>query len=393
MGNRKDTTRRTWIARLGFALLTVSLTGCASWKPHVLGDGWTLYVQDAEGIETSSYTDSMRVAFEAVEGAFGSFEGHVKIHAWEGGVSMAEDGSGRIVEGREDLIQDVPGIGSAKVQAFHARSGQGLFQPSGVFVGTADPGTVVHELVHARLAETGLILPLWLEEGLASFMGDGILFEGQWVVDGLACWPMRELRQEAIDNETLTKFLSFMPGDSFSLRENVLVHFIGWAVVFDFYREAGGFHWEEWIEKYGREMSLSEARERLDRTLADATATEWMERLKSDEPGVRLATAKGIWKLRDRAVVDEVVAALRTEKHPEVRVGLSVNALAAAGEMRVSSWVRRRLWRSALRVLRDAELEDADEQQACHDIYRAYRYGRRGSPDDALADLRRFWAE
>jgi len=110
-----------------------------------------------------------------------------------------------------------------------------------VYAGVAEPGTAVHELVHARLAEEDPDLPLWFEEGLACLMGDGFLDQEHWIVDGLACWPMRELREQKLGDGDLARLLALKAEDSLSARDNVLIHFVGWAVVFDLYRESNGF--------------------------------------------------------------------------------------------------------------------------------------------------------
>ena len=66
----------------------------------------------------------------------------------------------------------------------------------------------MHELVHARLAQEGVELPLWFEEGVATFLGDGALVSGRWVVDGLACWPLRELQKARPRGAELRRLLA-----------------------------------------------------------------------------------------------------------------------------------------------------------------------------------------
>jgi hypothetical protein len=382
------------IVRVGAALIGWLLApACTAWKPLHEFDGWTLYVQDAAQVEAREYGRAFDPAFELVESVFGPFEDHVRVHAWHGGVDLDGGDRGRIRDDGEEIVHDVPGIGPAKVQAFHARGGT-MLVPSGVFVGTADAGTAVHELVHARLAELERDLPLWLEEGLASLLGDGTLFEERWVTDGLCCWPLRELREEELADTTLVRLLALRPSDDYSVRENVLAHFVGWALLFDLYREQGELDWSGWIERYRDGIELADARERLGRTLDPGAAAAWLARLDDPDPGVRLAAAKGVWKLRDADALRVLVDHAEVEDHPEVSIGLAVNALAAAGEMRVDRLLGRRLWRCALRALRVAELADPAEVEAAHALYRTYSFGVRGPEDDAaLTVLERFWSE
>ena len=76
------------------------------------------------------------------------------------------------------------------------------------------------------------------------------------------------------------------------------------------------------------------------------------------------------------------------------RVRYSVNALAAAGEIRLSWHDWRRVEAGVRRALRDSELPDAADQAAVRDLYRAYRYGNgKQRAEDALQRLSRFWEE
>lgn len=384
---------RTVLLQGSIALLAIAGSGCASWTPVEHYERWSLYVRDGSSVDPTEFQGVFSPAFEAVEQVFGPFEEHVRVHAWRGSVQMESGRKGSITND-ENAVQDVPGIGPARVQAFHARGGHALMGPSGVFVGTADPGTAVHELVHARLFETDLSLPLWLEEGIATFLGDGMIFEGRWVPDGLACWPLRELREETLSRSEIARLLEIGPRDDYSVRENVLVHFVGWAIVFDLYREDRSLDWRSWVERYSQGMDLDEAHERLSRTLDEETGKDWMERLSDPDPGVRAATAKGLWKLRDRLALEQLVRAFEAEEHPEVRVALAVNALASVSEVSLNRRLRRSLWRNSLRILRSAELHSEEEQEAARRLYQAYRYGMRSSTaNEALQGLRRFWGE
>jgi len=368
---------------------------CASWKTAARFEGWSLYVQDGRPVSVAEFRAAVEPAFAAVERTLGPFRDTVRVHAWHGGVEMQSGNRGLIRHGDDSALQEIPGVGPARVRAFHARAPTSPFAPSGVFVGAADPGTAVHELVHARLAEERERLPLWFEEGFAALLGDGALFEGEWVVDGLACWPWRELSEVHVTDRHLALLLSIDSSHEHSVPDNVLLHFVGWAVVFDLYRELGVLDWRALLARFRAAPDpVAEARRRMRRTLAPATPLQWLARLDDPDPGRRLAAARGTWKLDSDAVLERVLAALRVERQPEVRVALAVNALAAAGQVRRSWRLRGRLWRWVYPVLRDGELSDPTEAAALRTLYRAYR-GRDGHVDtgSALSDLARFWEE
>jgi hypothetical protein len=285
------------------------------------------------------------------------------------------------------------------VRAFHVRGGGRLFSPTGVFLGTTEVGTAVHELVHARLAEMSREVPLWFEEGLASLLGDGAWFEGRWVVDGLACWPLRELREQSLGHAELERLLEITARDDYDARENLLVHFVGWAIVFDLCRSDPDGPWTDWLEEFEQGARLrgrtAQARYHLGRTLDDTTGHQWLARLADEDPGVRLAAAKGTWKLRSESTVDLLLEALEHETEPEVRFGLAINALLTSGETRLGRSRWRRLMSTVFPTLRQAELPQPAEQSAAQDLYRAMRYGsrRRGRSQEAIESLARFWEE
>ncbi len=386
---------RSFLPRLiACCLLLVLASGCATpWRTLHEGDGWTLLVQDAAEVEIHRYEEAFHAGRAAVEDRFGAFEGHVRVFAWTGGVRM-DDGTRGTIEHGEDLVQDVPGIGPARVRAFHARGSDFFGDRSGVFLGQADAGTAVHELVHARLAEFPTRLPLWFEEGLAMVLGDGDLIDGVWQVDGLACWPLRELAEESLNDAQLRLLLSLKAGDAHDLRTNVLVHFLGWAVVFDLYRESGSLDWERWRQTYANGISVDEVRRRMNRTLDPDCPKEWLERLSDPNRGVRLACTKGIWKLRSRAVASQLIAALRTEEDPDVAASLTVNLLATAGEVEIGRRNWWRMWRIVSRVLRDPKVEDETERKALRTLYEYYRYQQNTDRSkQALKDLSRFLEE
>lgn len=387
----------TGLKRAPFALsLLVSLLlgSCASpWESLHEGQGWTLFVQDASEIESQPFLDAMDMARPVVEAEFGAFEKHVRVYAWNGGLKLTNGKRGTLVEELE-AVENVPGIGPAKVQAFHARGGDLLGDRGGVFLGAAEVGTAVHELVHARLAEAGYDLPLWLEEGIATFLGDGIVHDGEWQSDGLACWHLRELSEEELDDAALKRLLELEPGDEHDFRDNVLVHFVGWAIVFDLRLQDGSLEWEDWVARYQNGITVAEARERMERSLSPKTPLRWLERLDDDDPRVRMAAVKGTWKLRSRRVAERLLARLKEETDPEVRASLAVNVLATAGEIRLGRRLYWWMWRSITPVLRDPDLPDPDEREAVETLYKFYRYeAGRAQSKVALERLSRFLEE
>jgi len=355
---------------------------CTSWSRVETFPGWSLHAEHPSEIDVEAFQRAFDPAFDAVEHVFGPFRAPVRIHAFEDDDGVSGVGA----------VQEVPGIGRARVRAYHTR-GEGPFGPAaGIYASSADPGTAVHELVHARIAELDPSLPLWFEEGLAGVLGDGYLDGDRWVVDGLACWPLRELRVRTPDDRELARLLAVRAERGTDLRENVLVHFVGWAIVFDLYREAGRIEWRDWAAR-SRTMGIVEARDRLRRTLATETEVEWLKRLDDPDRGVRIATAKGVWKLRSEIVLRRLLERIGHEEDPEVRVALSINALAAAGEREPPGRLAGRMWRTVWPVLRRAELADPAEDAAVHTLLESFRWRGNRSSDDALEVLERFWAE
>jgi hypothetical protein len=375
-------------------------SSCAAWTPVHRDATWTLYVKDGESVDVDRFGRALAPAFEAVESRMGRFSRRVRVHAWDGETIDGVSGQGPFEAGPRGEVHEVPGIGPARVRAFHVKGGSMLFHQSGVFLGVADVGTAVHELVHARVAETGLDLPLWFEEGIASYWGDGAFHDGRWVVDGLACWPLRELRDQRLSDSDLRRLLALHARDDYDARENLLVHFLGWALVFDLAREAPEADWLEWkrtfeadSERLGPEQA---ARARLERVLADSTQTAWFEHLASEAPGRRFAAAKGLWKLRDTGAIDALLGALEREQDPELRVALALNVLLASGETRVGRTRWNRLATLVFPTLRETELPDERENKALRDVYaslRRWESRRNRTTQDALEDLARFWEE
>lgn len=372
---------RGWTTAIAVVLACGS-SACSSWQRVESHERWSLYAERADGVDAESFRRAYEPAFDAVTRVFGDFEAPVRIHA------LDEDDDARSFA----AVHEVPGIGRARVRAYHTR-GEGPFGPTaGVYAGSADPGTAVHELVHARIAEIDPDLPLWFEEGLACVLGDGFLDGDRWVVDGFACWPLRELRDSTPDDRELARLMSVRAEQGTDLRENVLVHFVGWAIVFDMYRADGGVDWPRWITA-ARTMGVVEARERLVRTLSADTEKSWLDRLDDEDRGVRMATAKGLWKLRSESVLRRLLDRLGDEDDPEVQIALAINTLAAAGEREPSGRLTGRMWRTVWPVLRRAELADAKEQAAVESLFASFRWRGQRDSAGALEALERFWAE
>ncbi len=379
--------------RVSALLLSLGLCSCAAWRPLATYDGWTLYAEPGREVDPRPFAAVVVPAMAAVQEALGPFEGPVRVHAWSGAAGPETSGADVIHEGDGGPVQDVPGIGPARVRAYHAR-GDGLFgSPAGIFLAAPECGTVAHELVHARAAEEHLDLPLWLEEGVACLLGDGFQDGQRWIVDGFSCWPLRELQTQEISDADLARILSLRAGDHSSARENVLAHFVGWAIAFDLYREEGRIDWRGWRSRFGKGIAPAEARSRLARTIAPETALAWMARLRDPRREIRLATAKGVWKLRSAAIASALLDALEEERDPEVRVGLAINLLACAGEVRLPDLLTGRLWRDVWPALKHASLADPVEQAAEQDLLHSFRFRAGGSAQEPLQALRRFWAE
>jgi hypothetical protein len=384
---------RQWKSALAGALLLLPLASCASWRTIAEHEKWTLRAEPGQKVDEQAYARAFDPALRAVEAAFGPFRERVSVHALADDKGVSAKGASALAQPESLSTQVVPGIGLARVRAWHVRSTGPFGAPAGIYLGAPDTGTAAHELVHARLAELSGDLPLWLEEGLAAIFGDGILMHGAWTVDGLACWPLRELADQRIPDAELERLCRLRAGEDGDTRENVLAHFVGWAIVFDLLRESGSVDWNAWLARYAGGISTGEARERLERSLAPATVDAWLVHLADARPEVRAATAKGLWKLRSERVLGKLLDVLEDEQDPEVRVVLSINALAAAGEMALRPELIERVWRTVRPRLRRAELEDGAENRALGELLRSLRYGSHGASQGPLEALRRVWAE
>jgi hypothetical protein len=368
------------------ALAAVFLAACSTWQPVETRTAWTLYTRPGVEVDVDCFARALEPAFAAVEERMGPFTKSVRIHA------LAAGGSRELQSDTE--FETVPGIGPARVRAFHVRPSANPFASAGVFLECADAGAAVHELVHARIAEQGVSLPLWFEEGLAQFFGDGAVYEDRWFVDGLCCWPLRELREERLGDADLERILKIGASDATSSRDNLLVHFVGWAIVFDLAREAPNANWAQWYHAWQAEASTAAARRRIERTIDDRAYVEWLVRLKDDDPGVRFAAAKGTWKLRSASAVELLLARLEVEEEPTVRFALALNALITGGEARLSGRQWGRFGRLVFSTLRNTDLEDPTEAASLAQVRRAMR-GRtsKAESDRAFDGLARYWDE
>src|SRR5689334_2800052 len=177
---------------LGIALLLASggLAACSSWQTLEVRRGWTLYGEPGVDVDAQAFNAAFDPAFRCVEEELGPFRSTVRVHA----VKPTEESPSRL--GDMGVATEVPGIGRARVSAWHAH-GQGWFgSRDGIYAREPDVGTAVHELVHARFAEESASIPLWMEEGIACLLGDGFFDGENWIVDGYACWPVQHLRDQ-----------------------------------------------------------------------------------------------------------------------------------------------------------------------------------------------------
>jgi len=378
---------------LAGAIALLACASCTSWRTVGEHEKWTLRAEPGQRVDDEAFARAFDPALRAVEAAFGPFRERVRVHALADEKNVNTRGASALAQPEGLSTQVVPGIGLARVRAWHVRSTGPFGAPAGIYLGAPDAGTAAHELVHARLAELSGDLPLWLEEGLAAIFGDGILMHGEWTVDGLACWPLRELADQQLPDAELERLCKLRAGEDGDTRENVLAHFVGWAIVFDLMRESGAIDWNAWLGRYAGGIPLAEARERLERTLAPATVDGWLARLADPRAQVRCAAAKGLWKLRSEHVLERLLDALELEQDPEARIVLSINALAAAGEMALRPELTDRVWRTVRPRLRRAQLADDAENQALGELLRSLRYGSRSTSQGPLEALRRVWAE
>ncbi len=369
--------------------------GCSAWHVEREAEGWQLLRPRDVEIDGDAWADSFAIAHAAVQERLGPFDRPIRVHAWSGREGTPIDARPEIAS--DGLLAPAGDLGPARVSAFHVRpedAHDARESAAEIYLVDTDPAAAVHELVHVRLAELDGELPLWFEEGLACLYADGLEVDGDWHVDGLACWPWTQLRGLELHDDELARLLALKAGDNYDARDNRLVHFVGWALVFDLARRRPQRTWREWYEAFERAPDpVAETRVRLDRTLDPNAVRDWLARLTHSNRGARLAAAKGTWKLASATVIDLLLDELEEERDPEVRATFALNALLAAGETK-PGWFRwQRLREQALPVLVNASLPDPDEQRAL----RAWAASLGDSTSRALAsDLEpfaRLWRE
>jgi hypothetical protein len=381
---------------LGTAILVVTLlSGCSAWQEVASHEDWSLYVKPGGNVDAESFTELFDPAIAAVEAQLGPFEHPVEIHVWNGGVDLQSGTRGRIQTGDDAGLVDSD-LGLARVRAFHVK--RDAFGPGGVFLGEPSPGAVVHELVHARLAELSPTPPLWFEEGLAMLLADGQLVRTspdapRWVHDGLCAWPRSVLTTDPPTDDELASILALESGDEHTVEENLLVHFIGWAIVFDLYRESPDAGWRTWLTTF--EGDPTSARTRLERSLNRGTFLVWLHaHLTDPEPGIRAASARGTWRGADSSSLQLLSSALRYESDPTVRATLAINLLAAAGEGRYAGMGRWNGLRLPIAVLEHLEFGTPADREAVTRLLSGYRgEAPRGTIETAFRDLEAYWQE
>ena len=370
-------------------LLLVSLGCAASWRTVAVYEGWSLHERERPDLDAAVWAAEVEPARIAVEDWLGAFEEPVRVHALDAPVHLGEDG--RSVVHAAEASQPVPGLGTATIKGYHTRSEHP--GDTGVFVRDADAGTLVHELVHARLAELDPDLPLWFEEGVACLLADGLVVEGRWVRDGFSAWPWVELRENRPPALELERILERGSDEPMGVRENVLAHLVGWALVFDLWRETRSDDWRTWLEAFDWERPLVDAQRRLDRILSPTVPAGWLRaRLASPSQPVRLAALRGAWKLAAPETGSVLLAALEMEQDPEVQASLAVNLRASGTALAPEPRALQEAHSAAREALERVQLPQPDEAGAARALCRSLRGGP-GDPDAALEGLRRFWDE
>ncbi|HIG86101.1 MAG TPA: hypothetical protein EYQ25_03575 [Planctomycetes bacterium] len=375
-------------------VLILTSVGCATWRTVGSYEGWSLHEARHGNVDAAHWQAQVEPAKAAVEAWMGEFQVPVQVHALDQPVHLTDDGQG-IVHAAE-TYQDVPGLHQTEVRGYHLR-GNGRSQAGLIFVRDPNSPTLVHELVHARLAEDEEELPLWFEEGIASLLSDGLMFEGRWIRDGFSAWPWSELRTRRPDGIELLNILELQPTSSSSVRENVLAHLVGWALVFDLWRETHSDDWHVWQAAFDWEHPLQDAQRRLNRVLSTAVPAEWLRaRLASNNRGVRLAALRGSWKIACPKVGTVLLNALEQETDSEVRVALAINILASGKGIASTSAGLLQAHERAKLALTRSPLPIPSENLAVQRLVLALVDAAPGTDPNAgaaLESLRRFWDE
>jgi len=111
--------------RMAVLALALTSVACSPWRRVGRGSGWSLYALDAKSVEIAPYREVFAPAHRAVERHFGPFAESVRVHLWP-----SSPPSGAV--GRNTEVQRIPGIGPARIPAWHLRRGGGPIMPAGL---------------------------------------------------------------------------------------------------------------------------------------------------------------------------------------------------------------------------------------------------------------------
>lgn len=373
-----------------FTLLALAALGCAAWRTLAAYGSSPVFAAAPTDLTVVTEPVHLGAARAAVESWLGPFQGPVEIHLSLEPAQLSADGR-KIVYGANSKSTGARREG-LEVRGYHL-SRRGPTGGSGIFLHDPRPGTLIHEMVHARLAEESEDLPLWFEEGIACLLSDGLLFGGHWVRDGFSSWPWAELRQHRPSGIELAEILELKPQSTSSVQDNLLAHFVGWALVFDLWRETQSDDWRRWQTAFNWDHPLQDAERRLNRVLGPGTPARWLRaRLASPITSVRLAALRGTWKLESSDVMAVLLGALELERDSEVRVALAVNILASVEAGTPPLATRLKIHEAARKALVRSSLPDPLEALAVQELVLALDDERRDATL-VLKRLRRFWDE
>lgn len=373
-----------------FTVLALAALGCAAWR--------TLDALESEVVLAASPTANPLADWKVhlvpsqavVEAWLGPFQNEVQVQLMEGPMQISGDEREVLSPGGAPLS----GVERElfKIRGYHLSHGRHSGKSS-IFVHDPRPGTLVHEMVHARMAEEVEDLPLWFTEGIACLLSDGILYEQQWVRDGFLAWPWTELRNHRPSGIELREILNLNSESASSAESILLAHFVGWALVFDLWRETRSDDWRRWQSAFDWDHPLQDAERRLARVLMTSIPTSWMRsRLASPHSGVRLAALRGSWKLGHAGVGAVLMGALELEPDHEVRVALAVNLLASNDEVGSTRAAILKIHKTARSALLRSSLPSPDEARAVQELVLALQDETRDTAQP-IEGLRRFWDE
>ncbi|MFT4709058.1 MAG: hypothetical protein ACI8Q9_000175, partial [Planctomycetota bacterium] len=198
---------------------------------------------------------------------------------------------------------------------------------------------------------------------------------------------------QQITDAELLDLLAIRVSDSHSVEDNLMVHFVGWALVFDLYREDPTGSWRNWLARM--EANPEDARMRLNRSIDEDGVRQWLKtRFDDENPAVRQAAARGVWRIGDALSLQLLSSALRKEQDMAVVATLTINILAAAGEGRFAGMGRWNGLRLPLMKLREEPFEDATERWASRRLLAGYQgYAGSEAIREAFEILSSYWQE